>query len=222
MYRNDQRRLQYFNGSFDALTAISVQRHMDYNNISNTQAVWFENLKWVILASAQDIADEYKKSVVARANSGRLFTLSTPYQGPIHGAELEDFGYLMTGTIACIWQAEAGTEFILSDSCFGSWEGGPGIWYHNFFVVSPRFAIVLVNKMYMFERLEKNPRWTSMFDDSLHDFPETEYKKDFSPSDYNPATDFTLEDVFKYKRIVVPKETVFKVNSITLDNRPSL
>ncbi|GJJ78099.1 hypothetical protein EMPS_10458 [Entomortierella parvispora] len=187
---------------------------MERNNIPNTQTLWFKDLKWIIQASSQDIATEYVEMVKAVGTSGQL----TSYQGPILSASMQDFGYLVASTITCMWQAEEGSEFILSDSCFGSWEGGPGYWLHNFFIVSPRMAIVLVSKMYMEGRYLGNSPGTSMFEDSLHDFPETDYKNGPPPRGFDRATHFTPDDVFKYKRIIVPKKTVYKVNSIILDN----
>ncbi|KAF9338887.1 hypothetical protein BGZ91_007651 [Linnemannia elongata] len=201
MYRSEHRRSQYFNQRFDVLTEISVKRHMEHNNISNAPTVWFENLKWIIKASVDDIVKEYHKAFTARVESMRPAARSSSYQGPIHVAELEDFGYLMTDTIACIWQAETGSEFILSEGCFGAWEGEPGIQFHHFFIVSPRFAIVLVNRSCLDERPEMKLRWTSMFGDNLHVFPETVYKN-------GPPSE-----------IVVPKEDVYKVNAILLDDR---
>ncbi|KAG0309424.1 hypothetical protein BGZ98_002612 [Dissophora globulifera] len=219
MYRSEPRRSQYFNLAFDFPTEISLKKHMDYNNFSNAQSVWFENLKWVIETSVEDILKEYQKVIVARAESKRPAALLSPYQGPIHAIELQDFGYLMTQTIACIWQAEAGSEFILSERCFGTFEGYTGIWIHNFFIVSPRFAIVLVNKVYMNQRIEKISLLNSSFGDKLHVFPETDYKNGPPSKDFDLMTHFTPDDVFTYKRIVVPKEDVFRVNAIVLDSR---
>ncbi|KAG0247690.1 hypothetical protein BG011_001061 [Mortierella polycephala] len=219
MYRSEHRRSQYFNQRFSFITEISVKKHMAHNKFPNAQTVWFENLKWIIEASVEDIVKEYQKAIMARAESERPAALLSPYQGPIHASELEDFGCLMTQTIACIWQAEAGSEFILSQGCFGAWEGGTGIWFHNFFIVSPRFAIVLVNRLYLADRIKKKPLWTSLFGDKLHVFPETDYKKGPPSKDFDLATHSAPEDVFKYKRIVVPKEDVYKVNAILLDDR---
>ncbi|KAF9299145.1 hypothetical protein BGZ88_000659 [Linnemannia elongata] len=219
MYRSEHRRSQYFTQRFDVLTEISVRRHMEHNNISNAPTVWFENLKWIIEASAVDIVQEYQRAFMARLESGRLLTLLSSYQGPIHVAELEDFGYLMTQTIACIWQAEIGSEFILSEGCFGAWEGVPGAKFHHFFIVSPRFAIVLVNRLYLEERHTENPSRASMFGDNLHVFPETVYKNGPPSESFDFATNSTPDDVSKYERIVVPKEDVYKVNAILLDDR---
>ncbi|KAF9329428.1 hypothetical protein BG006_007481 [Podila minutissima] len=222
MYRSEDRRSQYFNRRFDFLTEISLKRHMDHNKFSSIQTVWFENLKWIIEAPVDDIVKEYQKAFIFRVKSESPAARLSPYRGPIHGSELEDFGYLMTQTIACIWQAEAGSEFILFEGCFGVWDGDTGIWFHNFFIISPRFAIVLVNELYLTERMKEKPRWTSLFGDSLHAFPETNYKKGPLPKDFDLETLFyhsTPDDVFKYKRIVVPKEDVYKVNGIFLDAR---
>ncbi|KAK3818261.1 MAG: hypothetical protein JOS17DRAFT_382955 [Linnemannia elongata] len=219
MYRSEHRRSQYFDQRFDPITEISIKKHMEHNKFSNVQRVWFENLKWIIETPVEDIVKEFQKAIVARVESGRHTALVSPYLGPIHAGELEDFGCLMTQTIACIWQAETGSEFILSEGCFGAFEGGPGIWFHNFFIVSPRFAIVLVNRLYLAQRTKEKPLWTSMFGDNLHVFPETVYKKGPPPMDFDFATHSTPDDVFTYRRIVVPKEEVYKVNSIFLDDR---
>ncbi|KAF8947213.1 hypothetical protein BGZ47_009936 [Haplosporangium gracile] len=219
MYRSENRRSQYFNQSFDPITEFSIKKHMEHNKFLNVQEVWFENLKWIIETPAEDIVKEFHKAIMARCESGRFTTLVSPYLGPIHAGELEDFGCLMTQTIACIWQAETGSEFILSEGCFGAYEGDVGIWFHNFYIVSPRFAIVLVNRLYLAERMKKNPRWTSMFGDNLDVFPTTDYKKGPPPKDFDPEIHFAADDVFTYRRIVVPKEDVYKVNSIFLDDR---
>ncbi|KAG0295011.1 hypothetical protein BGZ96_012782 [Linnemannia gamsii] len=219
MFRGEHRRRQYFNQNFDPLTELSVNMHMEHNNISSIQSVWFKNLKWIIEASAEEIVQEFQKAMVARVESERPYALLSPYRGPILASELEDIGCLMTQTIACIWQAEAGSEFILSEGCFGAWEGRPGIWFHSFFIVSPRFAIVLVNRLYLAERMKEKPLWTSMFGDNLHVFPETVYTNGPPPQNFDQSTHFTPDDVFKYTRIVVPKDDVFLVNSIFLDAR---
>ncbi|KAG0098651.1 hypothetical protein BGZ93_010788 [Podila epicladia] len=198
------------------------KRHMDHKKFSSAQTVWFENLKWIIETPSEDIVKEFHKAVMVRAESERPTVLLSPYQGPIHVSELQDFGYLMTQTIACIWQAEAGSEFILSEDCFGAWEGDTGIWFHNFFIVSPQFAVVLVNTLYLSDRIEKKSRWTSWFGDKLHVFPEADYKNEPLSKDFDLATHvshLTPDDVFKYKRIVVHKEDVYKVNAIFLDAR---
>ncbi|KAF9982178.1 hypothetical protein BGZ75_006445 [Mortierella antarctica] len=225
MYRSEHRRSQYFNQRFDPLTEFSVKMHMEHNKFSSVQTVWFENLKWIIKASVEDILKEFTKVMVASAKSAQPLAPISPYRGPIHSLELQDFGCLMGHTIACIWQAEVGSEFILSEGCFGAWEGAPGIWFHNFFIVSPRFAIVLVSRLYLEERTETKPRWTSMFGDKLHAFPETVYKNGPPPMALDLLslqTFSTPDDVFKYKRIVISKEDVYKVNAILLDARREL
>ncbi|KAF9964177.1 hypothetical protein BGZ70_006824 [Mortierella alpina] len=222
MYRSESRRSQYFNQKFDPITAFSVKKHMAHNNLPSVQAVWFENLKWIIETSVEDIMSEFKELLIASAESAQPMAPISPYLGPIHSLELQDFGCMMGQTIVCVWQAEAGSEFILSEGCFGAWEGAPGIWFHNFFIVSPRCAIVLVSRIYLEQRTQKKPCWTSMFGDKLHAYPRTVYKKGPPPKDLNflnlePFS--TPDDVFKYKRIVIPKEEVYKVNSIFLDAR---
>ncbi|KAG0313709.1 hypothetical protein BGZ97_009974 [Linnemannia gamsii] len=204
MYRSDHRRSQYIEQRFDPFTEMSIRKHMEHNKISTIQAVWFENLKWLIDTPFDDIVKEFEE---ARA------------KGPIHALELEEFGDMMTHFIVCIWEAPAGSEFILSEGCFGSFEGAPGFRFHRFFVVSPRFAIVLVNKKYVDHRAKGGCYWVSLFGDKLHAYPETIYENGPPPKDFDPAIHSTPKDVFKFQRIVIPKEEVYKVNGILLDAR---
>ncbi|SJL11237.1 uncharacterized protein ARMOST_14640 [Armillaria ostoyae] len=56
----------------------------------------------------------------------------------------------------CIWEAHDTSEFILSDSSFGLWEGvaPSGDHIHRVFVVSPRIAVILrSNLLPMFEKM---------------------------------------------------------------------
>ncbi|KAK0462593.1 uncharacterized protein EV420DRAFT_1265383, partial [Desarmillaria tabescens] len=56
----------------------------------------------------------------------------------------------------CIWEAHDTSEFILSNSGFGLWEGlaASGDYIHRVFVVSPRIAVVLrSNLLFMFETM---------------------------------------------------------------------
>jgi hypothetical protein len=121
--------------------------------------------------------------------------------------------------MVCIWEAPAGAEFILSEGCFGAFEGTLGFPIHRFFVISPRFAIVLVVEKHENLRDKEGRVWVSLFGDELHVHPETIYKKGPPPKDFDPAIHSTPKDVFKFQRIVIPKEEVYKVNGIVLDGR---
>ncbi|KAG0044897.1 hypothetical protein BGZ83_009830 [Gryganskiella cystojenkinii] len=215
LYRNESRRYQYMEQKFDLMTYLSVKKHTDHNKIERVQDVWFKNLQYLIDTPGDDIVQEYMRSQEADPE-GNPFKIFAQYQGPIHVAELIDFA-LMIMQYVCIWEAEEGSEFILSECCFGVFEGQGGVNFHNFFVVSPRYAIVLVNRHYMLGTMNELPLRKSWFSENLHANPETVYKK-------GPATTITIEDfdpndIFKYKRIVVPKKDVYLVNSIFLDCR---
>ncbi|KAG0200721.1 hypothetical protein BGX28_006290 [Mortierella sp. GBA30] len=212
MYRSERRRQQYVGDTFDTETRISIQRYMKFNNISIIQEVWFENLKWVIKTSTKDIGKELQR---ARVYEGDPMLTLLLYQGPIHIVELMDIGVLVFNYV-CIWQAEKGSEFILSDNGFGCFEGDLGITFHNFFVISPQYAVVLVNRSYMGDVIKTFPLplRTSWFEE-FHANPGVSYKKgkEASPGDY------TMSDVFKYRRLLLPKKKVFLLNSIILDAR---
>ncbi|KAF9086397.1 hypothetical protein BGX29_001420 [Mortierella sp. GBA35] len=215
MYRGENRRSQYYDESFDMMTLISVKKHMYNNNIERIQDVWFDNLKWLIETPVNDILKEYVKTLAIAPEDP--FAILREYNGPIHVLELLDFAHMVHNYV-CIWQAEEGSEFILSEGCFGAFEGHMGICFHNFFIVSPRYAIVLVNRNYMFGTMEKLPLRKSWFGESLHANPETIYMKGPLPKNMTES-DFSSNDLFKYRRIVVPKQDVYMVNSIFLDAR---
>ncbi|KAF9537244.1 hypothetical protein EC957_008597 [Mortierella hygrophila] len=205
-YRSENRRNQYYEDEFNPQTRELIYNHMRHKNIIRIQDVWFDNLKWLIKTPTEEIMKEFKKAVFSPMH----------YKGSIHVAELLDFGGSCTNYM-CIWQAEEGTEFILSEGCFGAWEGDIHDPFHTFYVVSPRYCIVLVNRLEMWRPARYLP-FRSWFEGSVHAFPETVYKKGLPPS--TPDMDFfSPGDVFKYRRIVIPKEDVYFVNSIFLDAR---
>ncbi|KAG9061080.1 hypothetical protein KI688_007709 [Linnemannia hyalina] len=205
-YRSENRRNQYYENKFNPKTRTSIYNHMRRKNITKIQDVWFDNLKWLIKTPTEEIMKEFKKAVSSMME----------YKGSIHVTELLDFGGTCTNYM-CIWQAEEGTEFILSEGCFGAWEGDMRDPFHTFYVVSPRYCIVLVNRLEKW-RPARYLSFRSWFEGNIHAFPETVYKKGLPPS--TPDMDFfSPEDVFKYQRIVIPKEDVYFVNSIFLDAR---
>ncbi|KAF9349995.1 hypothetical protein BGX34_001464 [Mortierella sp. NVP85] len=216
MYRGEHRRGQYHNDDFDISTRLSILRHMRHKNIEKIRDVWFDNLKWLIETPTKNIIDEYMSTITGR---GALnpFAMMRDHRAPIPLSELVDFGNMSHSSI-CIWQAAEGSEFILSEGCFGAYEGDKGFTFHNFFVVSPRYAIVLVNRLYMSGRIHSMPFRKSWFGDELHAEPEIIYKNG-PPRDISDVPKFSLDDVFKYRRIVVSKKDVYNVNSILLDAR---
>ncbi|KAK3844646.1 MAG: hypothetical protein J3R72DRAFT_521711 [Linnemannia gamsii] len=214
--RLEGRRGQYYNIQFDLKTLFSIKKHMEHNNIKKVQDVWFDNLKWLIETPVDRILVEYDK--VVNIVPDHPFASSLQYQGPIHVTELMDFGY-MASYYVCIWQAEEGSEFILSDNCFGAFESDKGYSFHDFFIVSPRYAIVLVSRMYMLPNIDVLPLRKSWFSEKLHSNSETVYAKGPLPKNVVLKDHYSPDDVLKYRRIVVPKQDVYKVNSILLDCR---
>ncbi|KAG0308132.1 hypothetical protein BGZ98_008882 [Dissophora globulifera] len=209
MFREHERRRQYAEDIFDPMTRMSIQKHMRINNITNIQDVWFENLKWILKTPTKEITD-ISEGFDASENP---MAAGMAYKGPVHYLELMDFSDLIRDYV-CIWEAPEGTEFILTDNCFGCYEGFMGIVFHSFFIVSPKYAVVLVNRLYMWHDLrDLRESWFIDF----HANPEAIYSKK-GATDPDPE-DFTPDDVFKYRRILLPKQKVWLVNSIFLDAR---
>ncbi|KAF9990170.1 hypothetical protein BGZ75_003296 [Mortierella antarctica] len=210
MYRHENRRRQYEEDIFDPFTRVSIQRHMRINKVATIQEVWLENLKGILQIPVDDILNE---AFAIHREPSRLRGLLA-YRGRIHFTELLEF-HDMISNYVCIWQAQEGSEFILTDNCFGCFEGHNGVNFHNFFVVSPQYAVVLVNRLYMWGGMEQLPLRTSWFGEELHANPGCDYVK----KNVQSAEDYAPNDVFKYRRIVVPKDKVWLVNSIFLDAR---
>ncbi|KAF9360221.1 hypothetical protein BGX26_010127 [Mortierella sp. AD094] len=209
MYRQESRRNQYYEELYDYNTRLSLQNHMRSNNINNVREVWFENLKWIIKTSVDDINKELEK-----VNRIVDPTETMSYKWPIHVVELMEFGYI-TWNYICIWQAQKGSEFILSDNCFGCYEGQNAAFpFHHFFVVSPQYTVVLVNRLYMTVAIHEMGFRKSWFEE-FYANPECVYTN----KNMRDKKDFTPNDVFKYRRIVIPKQKVWLVNSIFLDAR---
>ncbi|KAH7054875.1 hypothetical protein BKA57DRAFT_452474 [Linnemannia elongata] len=210
-YRSESRRGEYDEDRFNHKTRQSIRNHMRHKNISRIQDVWFDNLKWLIQTPIEEIMEESKRAMMS------LMALGTgEYNGPIHIAELLEFGGACRNYM-CIWQAEEGSEFILSEGCFGAWEGDMRDPFHTIYVVSPRYCIVLVNRLEIWNLATHLP-FRSWFEGDIHAFPETVYQRGLPP----PTPDmnfFSPGDVFKYRRITLPKEDVYFVNSIFLDAR---
>ncbi|KAF9433356.1 hypothetical protein BGZ76_009564 [Entomortierella beljakovae] len=205
MYRSEDRRGQYYEEKFDYDTRRSVEKHMKDKNIKNIRDVWFENIKWIIKSKVDEINKQVKRT------HGQFSKDTGKQKWPIHVLELMDFGHL-TMSYICIWEAQEGSEFILSENCFGCYEGaGPFFPYHHIFIVSPKYAVVLVNRLYMMEGAIDSLGFRKSSFEEFHADPECDYVKS--------REEITPDDVFKYKRIVLPKDKVWLVNCIFLDAR---
>jgi len=215
MYRGEARRSQYYDKTFDMTASMSLMKHMKDKKFERLQDVWFDNLKWIIETPADDILDEWSRAMNMVLEDP--ISSLTKYMGPIHILELLDYGHRVQYYV-CIWEAEEGSEFIISEGSFGAYEGASGNSFHIFFIVSPRYAIVLANRGFMWDEIDALPGKT-WFGDHLRAIPETIYKKGPLPEDFLTEDHMSPDDVFKYRRIIAPKKDVYMVNGISLDAR---
>jgi hypothetical protein len=132
-YRHDQRRNQYMNNTFDNLTREIIVEYMNYNHITTIQDVWFHNLKWLVLTDVTTIFKE--------CNRFGLLNFTPKFK--INSIELNDF-MLYQFYYVSLWEAEDGSEFIITNNSFGCFEGVPA--YHYLFVLSPTRIIALTNR----------------------------------------------------------------------------
>ncbi|KAG0250950.1 hypothetical protein DFQ27_009119 [Actinomortierella ambigua] len=217
-YRAEHRWRQYHNNAFDVPTRVSILYHMGRRRLARMQDVWFDNLKWLAETPADDISEEHMKMLrrMDTPTAAGIVAAVKEYQGPVHAYELREFYDLCTAFV-CVWEAEEGSEFILSNNCFGTFERRMSMDIHRFYVVSPRYAIVLVNRECIVGTMKSMASKMSWFRDRLRPVPLAVYKK--RPDPTSPS-DFTPDDVFKYQRGAASKRDVHLVNSILLDTRP--
>lgn len=135
----------------------------------------------------------------------------------------------------CIWKTNNDSEFIISDSSFGLFEGDtPGVYYHTFYVLSPNTILVLSNKCYhndgkilgMLNKYYKMGFRKSWFDISLHDTPTVKYKNnkffESNQINYRDSRSLDNKDEFTYKIRTISKNTVNLINSIILNHTEDL
>ncbi|ORZ07534.1 hypothetical protein BCR41DRAFT_360161, partial [Lobosporangium transversale] len=193
-YRSERRREQYYECRFDIMTLLSIRKHMSQNNIDRVQDTPHDEI--IKESSAID-----PKGVKTPMDT--MFALSK-YKGPIYVAELMDY-YNLVCNYVCVWQAEEGPEFILTDKCSVGFEGEDAIHFQSFYVVSPKYMVVLVNRLYMWDLMKTVGLRKSWSGGELHANPVVINTKKL----VRGAKDFTPTDVFKFKRIVAPKEKVY-------------
>ncbi|ORZ07539.1 hypothetical protein BCR41DRAFT_360166 [Lobosporangium transversale] len=184
---------------------LAIMTYRSERRREQVQDVWFENLKWIIKTPYDEIIKESSaidpKGVKTPMDT--MFALSK-YKGPIYVAELMDY-YNLVCNYVCVWQAEEGPEFILTDKCSVGFEGEDAIHFHSFYVVSPKYMVVLVNRLYMWDLMK-----TTGLRKSCHIYEKA----------MGDPKGFTPIDMLKYSSVAVLKEKVYLCNSILLDASP--
>jgi len=190
-YRRNEQRCQYMNDTFDAYTRKLITDHMNYHHITIIQDVWFRNLKWLVSTDIPSIVDEHNRF-------GRYFTFSP--EAMINSIELKNFMIYQMFYVS-LWEADEGSEFIISDNSFGCFEGVPAC--HYLFVLSPTRMLVLTHRDG--ELVKKYSHFSTI----VHDPPKVRYKN--KPPQPDPS------DRFIYSKVRLRKEDVYIVNGILLE-----
>lgn len=126
MYRKDSRKKQYTEGNFDYETQNMLIWFMKKNNYKSFEEVWLNNIKYILKSNYNEIK----------------------YNNKIFPYIRWEYTYIMNSNFTCIWEAQ-NAEFILTNKCFGLYEGPfPIVAYHWFFVISPKRIIVLSNQCF--------------------------------------------------------------------------
>jgi hypothetical protein len=192
----------------DTDTILETEKFKQVHKLENSNNFWLYNIKTILDLNHDDLL---------------LHDTSKLSTGILQH-------YMMYNTtFLCVWEAPVDLEFIIGDASFGLAEGClPIVTYHWLFPISPKIIIVLCDKSLnesFCKRLLGYP--PSIFSDLLNVRPTVKYVKQknsineqtsFIPKVIpgNPHDFMSLSDEFRYKRIIVSKDTVYKINSILL------
>lgn len=213
LYRSNSRRNQYIDGNFDAITKEDINLYMKYNNFSTYSEVWIDNIKKIMSLSHEDIMTQTLRTSIESQPEDKIYhAIASEY------AE-------MCRSFICVWEAEEGSEFILTDKSFGIYEGHrPFATFHQFYIITPRLVIVTSSQKFRdsgalsditksFHNIFNLKK--SWFHEAPHSQPSVVYN-DGLPF----ATDFTKftdTDKFTYNISTLPKKFVHLINLIGLN-----
>lgn len=216
-YRSEKRRLQYYENNFDMDTYMYIKNYRQKFKLKNSIDVWLRDLKYIVYNDHDTIIE---KNLIENYGFNNIIKniIENIHNQEICNLILTDYINMST-CFLCIWEAEEDSEFILTDNCFGAFEGQqPGVVYHYFFIISPKLALVLSNRAYQFNKIREYHKMgfkSSWFPDKYHISPITNYIKNninlYNKNHYSP------NDEFKYTKIKISKKDVYLINSIFLD-----
>jgi hypothetical protein len=207
-YRKKARKEGRIYPVLDICTAIETESFKRQNGLNKSDDFWLYDIRVIVELSYEDLLSQGADRVSK--------------------ATLQEYR-MYNSTFMCVWEAPTGLEFIIGDASFGLAEGYlPIVTYHWLFPVSPRIIIVLCDRS-LSEDFCKN-RYNfppSMFDSSLDIRPTVRYVKE--KNSIEEQTSFlpkvvvgdmrdriSDDDEFGYRRIIVSKDAVYKINSIFL------
>lgn len=208
-YRSERRRNQYMHGRFDFITGMMMQRFMEIHKVDSPQTVWLNNIR--IILEASDLVQVLK---------------SDPKT--LYPAIRNDIEATLSLYFLCLWKAPPATEFLISNTAFGLWEGnGPALIYHQFYPVSP--SIMLVQSSVRFKTDSQGRIMSSLvnnlsgrqswFETLPHPTPKRVYKK--SPLKNSLLMDGVDRtdplDEFTYSFVEIPKDAINRINAIIID-----
>lgn len=210
-YRKPYRRNQYLNENFDKLTIDDITKYKNMKGFNNYSDIWLDNIKQILTLPKEEIL-KFNNGIPKTRSDDKLYHV-------VHSDYVANIMYFM-----CVWYAEEGTEFILTDSNFGLYEGYyPFVIYHTFYVITPKIAIVFCNTC-LRKDFPVNPIYVSLnlpsswFSDDIHLSPKVRYW-DGNKYCKQPLKkeDIGDDDEFTYRLKVVPAKAVHLVNLIAIN-----
>lgn len=125
---------------------------------------YLDTLHMQICRDAEEMYKKYGKlGVACMMESTMIDPDMEHYLALVNAKQANDY-------FLCLWEASEGTEFFISDNSAGLWEGQAfgDMDVHRLFVISPRFAVVLLSNF-------MRPETLSLFKSSIKtNFPDIE------------------------------------------------
>lgn len=143
-YRSDFCSENYFNPDKDDEARPWIEGLQKRENITTPIETWLHVLRYYLDTPHQDICMhgmQAARELASRSSKGRQQHVPPDLQHyPAIAYHLQGDHYYLG-----FWEAADDGEFILTDSCFGLWEGVHPLYYpiHRIFPMSPRIAAVL-------------------------------------------------------------------------------
>jgi hypothetical protein len=226
-YRKDHLSSVYFDKDHPENAPLSglIQRLQERFGYTTAEELWVHFLRYYLeTPHNQIVADAFTLKSDREAMKNIFNGVIDP---DIQNFEALAYDGQATEYYLTIWEAAPGTEFIISNTSFGLWEGALGSigGLHRLFVISPRIAIVLRSNSPNGET--PGTAWQGDLLDIQSERPTPAYVGGLNPFanlktnqeiiNYK-MTDAAQRDEFKFKVVKLTEIQTYRMNVITMIN----
>ncbi|KAI5841959.1 hypothetical protein DFP73DRAFT_515875 [Morchella snyderi] len=224
-FRNDGPSAQHFNEHYpdNSIGAAWIRAFRKKHNLEPLE-MWLHVLKQFLDTPHMDLVDQGEKAI-EQLGPGGMGQLLRGIDPDVQGVEMIAYCSEANNYFLAVWEAADGEEFIISNNSFGVWDSGHvGSGFcklHQFYVISPRIAIVLCRNWLRpdippvpeFELMYRN----SMFWGAPHRSPRV--TKDGQIVGHMPSVAESYEeDNMNYEIVKLSTEFTHLVNAVIMGN----